>query len=187
MNFLTLFIIAIGLSMDAFAVSITSGIVIYNLKLKNAIKIAIFFGLFQAIMPYIGWLLSNNFSKYIIEFDHWVVFIILLFIGLKMIHESRKSDENDVPKLNPLNNKILLTLAFATSVDALAVGVSLSFLDVSIYYAMILIGIVTFIFSLIGVYVGNISGELLKKKAELIGGIILILIGTKILFEHLFN
>ncbi len=185
MDVLTIFFIGIGLSMDAFAVSITSGIIISKPHFRGALKIGIFFGLFQAIMPYIGWLLGKQFNVFIARIDHWIVFFLLSFIGIKMIYESLKNkDINDID-INPLNNKILLTLAFATSIDALAVGVSFAFLNVTIYISMIIIGLVTFLLSFIGVYIGNLSGDLLKKKAEVIGGIILILIGIKILFENL--
>lgn len=193
MNIWTIFFIALGLSMDAFAVSITSGIIIKKPNFKHAIKIGLFFGVFQAIMPYIGWLLGRQFSDFLNQIDHWIVFILLSFIGVKMISEARKNKGNnkeyikrtDRRKTNPLNNIVLLTLAVATSVDALAVGISFAFLNVSIYISMIIIGLVTFIFSIIGVYIGNLSGDLLKNKAETIGGLILIIIGIKILFEHL--
>lgn len=180
-----IFFIALGLSMDAFAVSITSGIILCKPNLRNAIKIGLFFGVSQAIMPYIGWILGKQFSGFLNQIDHWIVFILLSFIGLKMILESKKNKEGDSIKTNPLNNIVLLTLALATSIDALAVGISFAFFDVSIYLSMIIIGLVTFILSIIGVYVGNLTGDLFKKKAEIIGGIILILIGIKILFEHL--
>ncbi len=187
MNIWTILFIAFGLSMDAFAISITSGIIINKPTFRNAIKIGLFFGVFQAIMPYIGWLLGSQFNDVINQIDHWIVFILLSFIGVKMILESRKDKEDDNAKINPLNNLVLLTLALATSVDALAVGISFAFLNVSIFISMIIIGLVTFTLSIIGVYVGSLTGDLLKKKAEIIGGIILIFIGIKILFEHLFH
>ncbi len=184
MSLFTLVLTAFGLAMDAFAVSITSGIVINHLQIKNALKIGLFFGFFQGFMPLIGWLAGIKFSDYIVQFDHWVAFIVLGFIGIKMIYESFKEDE-EKSDFNPLNNKVLFFLAIATSIDALAVGVSFAFLKVSILYSVIVIGVITFLTSFLGVYIGKKSGELLKRKAEITGGIILTLIGTKILLEHL--
>lgn len=183
MSLFTMFITAFGLSMDAFAVSISSGIVINKIQMKNILKIAFFFGFFQAFMPLIGWFLGQRFSTYIIQFDHWIAFIVLSFIGLKMIYESLK--ENDEADIDPLNTKMLLILSIATSIDALAVGVSFAFLKVSIFTSALIIGIVTLVVSFFGVIIGRTSGALLKKKAEIAGGIILTFIGTKILFEHL--
>lgn len=184
MSLITLLLIALGLSMDAFAVSVTSGIIIKNLQLRNALKIGIFFGFFQGFMPLLGWLAGINFSDYITKYDHWIAFILLSFIGIKMLREAL-ADDDDKSDFNPLNNKVLLMLAIATSIDALAVGVSFAFLKVSIFSSVCIIGIITFVLSTLGVYIGKMSGELLKKKAELTGGIILTLIGTKILLEHL--
>lgn len=184
MTFVTLLLTALGLSMDAFAVAITSGILISNLQFKNAIKIGLFFGFFQGFMPLLGWLAGINFSAYIVRFDHWIAFVVLSFIGLKMIYESMK-EEADESNFNPLDNKVLFLLALATSIDALAVGVSFAFLQVSIIYSIVVIAIITFFVSALGVLIGKKSGELLKKRAEIAGGLILTFIGTKILLEHL--
>lgn len=184
MSLLVQIITALGLSMDAFAVAITSGILIKNLRVIDALKIGLFFGLFQAIMPLLGWLVGIKFSDYIIHIDHWIAFFILSIIGLKMIHESRKDEKNE-KTYNPLNNKILLILAIATSIDALAVGVGFSFLQIPILSPVLIIGIITFILSTVGVIIGNKSGVFFKNKAEFLGGIILIIIGFNILFEHL--
>lgn len=184
MTLISQIITAFGLSMDAFAVALTSGIIIKDLKLFHVIKIGLFFGLFQAIMPLIGWLIGIKFSNYIVHIDHWIAFAILSFIGIKMIYESFRKDKKDTSHRS-LNNKILLVLAIATSIDALAVGVGFSFLQMPILSPVVIIGVITFLVSTLGVYIGNSSGEFFKSKAEFLGGLILIIIGFNILFEHL--
>lgn len=184
MNLMTIILIGLGLAMDAFAVSITSGILIKNVKLKNVIKIALFFGIAQGIMPLIGWLAGSAFSNYINKIDHWIAFILLCFLGAKMIWEaSRKKDEDE--NYDPLNNKVLFTLAIATSIDALVIGVSFAFLKVSIIYACSIIAIITALVCAIGVLIGKQCSSLFRNIAEYLGGTILILMGIKILFEHL--
>ena len=193
MRFLDLFFISIGLAMDAFAVSLTNGFIIKDLKLKNALKIGLFFGFFQCIMPVLGWLAGINFSKYIEAFDHWIAFILLGFIGVKMIYEALHKNKNDSYNNNkiykdPLNNKLLLVLALATSIDALAVGVSLAAFGedaLDILKAGLIIGVITFVISFAGVFLGKKFGSLFQKQAEIAGGVILILIGVKIFVEHL--
>lgn len=170
--------------MDAFAVSITSGLTIKHLKINHALRIALFFGLFQAVMPIIGWLAGFSLRDYISNIDHWIAFGLLSMIGLKMIFESFKMS-SDEKEIDPLNIYILLMLSIATSVDALAVGLSLSILRVSIVTPAIIIGIITFILSLIGVFIGDRFGHFFEKKIEILGGLILIGIGLKILIEHL--
>lgn len=186
MNPLSILFIAIGLAMDAFAVSISSGITINRLKLRHAILIASFFGTFQAIMPILGWLGGSSIASYIENFDHWVAFSLLFFIGSKMIYEAYKIEEIEEDK-NPLNVYILFIMSIATSIDALAVGLSFAVLKVTVIYPAIVIGIVTFLMSLIGVYIGKKFGHLFEKKVEIIGGLILIFIGIKILLQHLYN
>jgi len=176
--------IAFGLAMDAFAVSISSGLTIKYLRIADALKIALFFGLFQAIMPIIGWSAGLSFRDYISSIDHWIAFTLLSIIGLKIIYESLKI-EGKRQKLNPLNIYVLLMLSIATSIDALAVGLSFSCLRSSIILPSIIIGSITFLLSIFGVYFGNRFGNNLKKKVEIIGGLILIGIGIKILIEHL--
>src|SRR5659263_443734 len=181
--------------MDAFAVSLTSGFIIKDLKLKNALKIGLFFGFFQCIMSILGWLAGTNFSKYIEAFDHWIAFFLLGSIGVKMIYEAlrkkkKKNDSDDNYKIykDPLNNKLLLILAIATSIDALAVGISLSAFGqdvLAILSAGLIIGIITFVISFAGVFLGKKFGSLFQKQAEIAGGVILILIGVKIFVEHL--
>ena len=184
MDAITIIAIAFGLAMDAFAVSITSGITIKNLKVNNALKIALFFGLFQAIMPLVGWLAGLSLRGFIAEIDHWIAFGLLCIIGFKMIYESSKMEANN-KKIDPLNVYVLLMLSIATSIDALAVGLSLSFLNVSIALPAIIIGVVTFLLSIFGVYFGNRFGHYFERKIEIIGGLILIGIGVKILIDHL--
>lgn len=189
MNLMGIFLIGVGLSMDAFAVAITKGITMKELNVKNAVKIAGFFGIFQGIMPLIGWLVGVRFSVYVEKFDHWIAFILLAFIGGKMVYEAYKNEDECAvavvsDKEEVLNYKELLLLAIATSIDALAVGVSFAFLQVEIIKSVILIGITTFAISFIGVVMGRKLGCLFQKGAEIFGGIILMLIGLKILFEH---
>jgi putative Mn2+ efflux pump MntP len=180
---LTIILIALGLAMDSFSVSIANG---FNNKVLNstdALKMGIFFGLFQAIMPVFGWLAGVNVIDFIREFDHWVAFVLLSFIGLRMIYESLR--EGSKKLVSSFNTGILLMLSIATSIDALAVGLSLSFLKVSIVGPAIITGIITFSLSFLGVYLGKRFGRFFKNKIEVLGGFILIIIGLKILFEHL--
>ena len=181
-------LLGVGLAMDAFAVSICKGLAMRKVNKKQAFIIALFFGGFQAIMPVIGWLLCKGFQTYIEAFDHWIAFALLAFIGVKMIIETLREKEDDVviEEMDPpLDMKEMLMLAIATSIDALAVGISLAALDRPIVEPAAIIGVVTFVISIIGVYIGNFFGNKYKKRAELTGGIILVLIGVKILCEHM--
>jgi len=184
-TFFELFLIGIGLSMDAFAVSICKGLSMQKIDKKYTLCIGLFFGGFQALMPLTGYLLGNQFSGYIERFDHWIAFVLLALIGFNMIKESREEEEEEEKPYAGVNFKELLILAVATSIDALAVGVSFAFLGVRIAPAVTLIGCTTFVLTLVGVWVGNLFGSRYKSRAELTGGIILILIGVKILLEHL--
>lgn len=186
--FFTLLLMGVGLAMDAFAVSICKGLSMRKVNKKQCLVIGLFFGGFQALMPFVGWVLGSQFEQYITSIDHWIAFILLGFIGGKMVVEAiREKDEAvEVGKMDPpLDLKELFILAIATSIDALAVGITFAFLQVPIVEAISIIGITTFVISVIGVYVGNFFGNRYKKKAELAGGMILILIGLKILLEHL--
>lgn len=186
MGFFELFLIAVGLSMDAFAVSICKGLKMQRFNVRHAGVIALAFGGFQALMPVIGWFLGKQFESYITGIDHWIAFALLAIIGGKMAVESFKKEEEDSSKENEkLDVKELLVLAVATSIDALAVGITFAFLQVSIVPAVSLIGVITFVLSALGVFIGHKFGAKFKSKAELAGGIILILIGLKILLEHL--
>ena len=187
MNFWEIILIAIGLSMDAFAVSITSGVTIKNLKVKHALKIAAYFGIFQAIMPLIGYLAGITLNQYIVNYDHWIAFGLLAFIGGKMIYEGFQIEKCELNK-DCLNSVTLLILAIATSIDALAVGVVFSFSLSSLAVALLpvaIIGLITFIVCFAGVYIGDKFGSFFEKKMELVGGAVLICIGIKILVEHL--
>jgi putative Mn2+ efflux pump MntP len=181
MSFITITVIALGLAMDAFAVSITSGITLKDLRISNAVTIALFFGSFQAFMPVIGWLAGLYVRAFIMGIDHWIAFVLLSLIGCKMIFELGPEGK----ELDPLNIPVLLVLAIATSIDALAVGLSLSFLNIAIVTPALIIGATTFSLSFLGVFLGNISGHFFENKIEIIGGLILIGIGTKILVEHI--
>lgn len=178
-----LLLLAVGLSMDAFAVSICKGLKMQKIDKKYTALIAFFFGGFQALMPLIGWILGRQFERYITSIDHWVAFILLLLIGGNMVWESFKQEEDN--SCLSCDIRELFLLAIATSIDALAIGITFAFLKVAILPAVVCIGTTTFLFSIGGVVVGNQFGIRYKNKAELAGGIILILIGFKILLEHL--
>lgn len=188
MGYLELLLIGIGLAMDAFAVSICKGLNMRKVNKKHCFIIALFFGGFQALMPFIGWFVGKQFERYITSIDHWIAFILLVIIGGKMVVEVIKGEEEEEVcsvEIERLDYKELLLLAIATSIDALAVGVTFAFLQVSIVPAITIIGVVTFIISAAGVFIGNLFGSKYKSKAELAGGVILILIGIKILLDHL--
>ena len=184
MGLVELFLIAVGLSMDAFAVSVCKGLSERSLRAKHYFIIGAWFGGFQALMPLIGYLLGSAFEQYITSFDHWVAFVLLGLIGGNMIREAFSKDEEDQDA--SFGFKTMLLLAIATSIDALAVGITFALLpDVNIFAAILLIGVTTFVLSAIGLKVGNVFGAKYKAKAEFVGGVILILIGAKILLEHL--
>ena len=187
MGILELLLIGIGLSMDAFAVAICQGLCMKKLNWRHAAVIALFFGGFQALMPLIGWVLGSQFAGYIQNIDHWVAFVLLVLIGGNMVREALSPEKEEVACAveSKLDYKQLFLMAVATSIDALAVGVTFAFLEVSIVPAISIIGCTTFCLSLVGVAVGNFFGTRYKKRAELSGGIILILLGAKILLEHL--
>ena len=187
MTLLEIFLIGIGLSMDAFAVAICKGLAMPDkVDRKGALLIALYFGVFQAVMPALGWLLGSQFARYVTQMAPWIAFVLLAWIGGSMIRESLSKEEKEEAKMGAVSHKELLVLAVATSIDALAVGVTFSMLElaVSIGAAVALIGCTTFVISLGGVYVGNVFGARHKGKAEFVGGAILILIGAKILLEH---
>ena len=184
MGFFELFLIAVGLSMDAFAVAICKGLSVRKLKLSHMLITGAYFGVFQAIMPLIGYYLGQTFESYITSFDHWIAFVLLSLIGANMIRESFSKEEEE--QNASFSFKTMLPLAVATSIDALAVGVTFGLMQgVNIFSAVGLIGCTTLVLSFIGVKIGNVFGSKYKSKAELVGGIILILMGIKILLEHL--
>lgn len=191
MGLVELFLTGVGLSMDAFAVSVCKGLNMRKINIRHSIVIALFFGGFQALMPLIGWALGRQFEQYITAVDHWIAFALLAFIGGKMAYEAIKGGDDNSDKsqnkktqdADKLDLKELFLLAIATSIDALAVGITFAFLQVSILPSITVIGVTTFLFSVGGVVIGNRFGVKYKSKAELAGGIILILIGLKILLE----
>lgn len=186
MSLFSIFMIGIGLSMDAFAVSIARGMTMKKEDLlRYALTLGFFFGVFQAVMPLIGWWAGSYFQEFIASID-WIAFGLLAIIGGNMIRESLRGEE-EACEDKSLTLKTILILAVATSIDALAVGISFAFLQVHIWTAITVIGVTTFVLSFIAVYLGNRLGDLLEKYADILGGIILILIGTKILLEHLFG
>lgn len=183
MGILEIFLIGVGLSMDAFAVSVCKGLSMKKLDWKKAIIIALYFGVFQAVMPVIGYLLGTTFESLVTQIDHWIAFILLGIIGANMIKEALgKESENSNDKVD---FKTMIVLAIATSIDALAVGITFAFLKTKLVSSVTIIGVITFVLSLLGVKIGNKFGDKYEKKAEFLGGVILILIGVKILIEHL--
>lgn len=186
MGFLEICLLGVGLSMDAFAVAICKGLNMKKINYWQGILIALFFGFFQFLMPVLGFYLGSQFEQYIQNFDHWIIFGLLLILGVKMIIEALKK-EDDLIENEKTKNFILelFILSIATSLDALAVGITFAFLQVKVFLASLIIGIITFAFSFGGVVIGNFFGEKFKKPAEIIGGIILILIGVKVLLQHL--
>ncbi|MFT8888636.1 MAG: manganese efflux pump MntP family protein [Ethanoligenens sp.] len=186
MGITELLLIAVGLSMDAFAVAICKGLSMRQFNARRAAVIALFFGGFQALMPFLGWILGKQFSQYIAQWDHWIAFALLAFIGGKMIWEAVRGESGGCENGDaPLDLKELLMLAIATSLDALAIGVTFAFLHVAIAPSVTLIGCTTFGISFLGVLIGNRFGIYFQKKAEIAGGAVLILIGAKILLDHL--
>ena len=183
MNIWELLIIAVGVSMDAFAVSICKGLSVHKVRGKHVLSTALWFGGFQALMPLIGYFVGVSFADFVSSVDHWIAFVLLGIIGGKMVKEALEKDESC--ELDPdFSFRTMLVMAVATSIDALAVGVSFAFLRVNIWAAVVLIGIVTAVFSGIGVEIGNVFGCRYKSKAEFVGGAILVVMGFKILLEH---
>ena len=183
MGIIELFFIAVGLSMDAFAVAVCRGLGMKKLNMKQGAIVALFFGGFQGLMPLIGWALGRQFEQYIVSIDHWIAFVLLGYIGGKMIWDAFHDDEDEVS--SDFDIKQLFLMAVATSIDALAVGITFAFLRVDIVPAVLLIGITTFVLSLVGVWLGHRFGSKYKNKATFAGGFVLCIIGLKILLEHL--
>ena len=190
MSFIEILLLGVGLAMDAFAVSICKGLGMSKVNGKQCLVIGLFFGGFQALMPLLGWFLGSTFAEKIKAIDHWIAFILLGYIGIKMIADAIKEwkEETKVEEMDaPLDIKEMFLLAIATSIDALAVGITFSFLEVAIACACTVIGVVTFVISCGGVFVGNIFGERYKAKAQIVGGVILVVLGLRILLTHLFG
>ena len=183
MGFWELLLLAVGLSMDAFAVSICKGLAMDRVTLKKACIPGLWFGGFQGAMPLLGWLLGSRFTSYITSVDHWIAFVLLGILGFNMLREAKNGEAEEADA--SLGFRVMLAMAVATSIDALAVGITFSFLEVNILPAVSFIALVTFLFSAVGVKIGSLFGTRFKAKAEALGGIILILLGVKILLEHL--
>jgi len=186
MDFVIIVGIAVGLAMDAFAVAVASGFSLEKLQVRQALRMALFFGGFQMLMPVVGWLAGLSLRNFITGYDHWVAFALLGFIGGKMIYESFSLTDRK-KSADPFRPAMLLVLAIATSIDALAVGITFAFLTVSIIRPVLIIGVITFALSFTGVYLGRRLGHLFERKIELFGGVVLIAIGLKILLEHLLD
>ena len=183
MGLIEICFIGMGLAMDAFAVSVCKGLSMKKIDLKKSIIIGLYFGIFQALMPLIGYLLGATFQNFVTSIDHWIAFILLSIIGGNMIRES--FDDEEEKRNDNVDFKTMILLSIATSIDALAIGVTFAFFEINIFIAITIIGIITFLLSIFGVKVGNRFGDKFQNKAELLGGIILILMGLKILLEHL--
>ena len=183
MGLIEIIVLSIGLAMDAFAVAVCKGLGMKKVTVKKAGIVGAYFGVFQAVMPLIGYLVGYKFQDKITAIDHWIAFVLLAVIGVNMIKESFGDDDEEIGE-SDLGFKNMLILSIATSIDALAVGITLAFLNVNIISSVIFIGLITFIISMAGVKIGNVFGDKYKSKAELAGGIILICIGLKILLEH---
>lgn len=187
MGIIEIIVLALGLSMDSFAVSIMGGVVLKKFCWKKAVKIGFFLGMFQALMPLLGWLAGKEFKHLIENYDHWIAFGVLLLLGVKMIIESLRKENPEQCCFDPSDTKTLIGLSLATSIDALAVGISFAFLNINMCSPTIIIGLTTFICSIAGIYTGVHFGKRIKTGAEIMGGVILILIGIKILMEHLYS
>jgi manganese efflux pump family protein len=185
MELITLILLSIGLSVDSFAVSVSSGVIISGITFRKATRIAFFLAIFQAVMPLIGWFIGKRIESLVESFDHWLAFGLLAIIGGKMILESLKPHKDAARKSNPMELKVLLGMSLATSIDALVVGISFGFIQVDLWFASVIIGFTTFVFSMLGILFGKKIGGRFGEKMEIIGGIVLILIGLKILFQHL--
>jgi manganese efflux pump family protein len=191
MDFFSLFLIAFGLSMDSFAVSVSSGLVLPGIRFNKALIIAFSLAFFQGLMPFIGWMMGIGLQEYLKPIDHWVAFILLTLLGIKMIYDSTKHKEARVG-FNPLNPTVLITMSVATSIDALIVGMSLSFITmpetllwIAVLMPVLIIGSVTFVMSMLGILFGKKIGNRFGKRMEMLGGVVLVIIGIRILAEHL--
>lgn len=185
MPFAELFLVAVALAMDAFAVSIATGVCLQTVTMRQTMRLSWHFGLFQALMPVVGWLLGIKVRPYIEAYDHWIAFALLGYLGVKMIHEAFQ-EKDDECRTDPTRGWSLIVLSVATSIDALAVGLSLSILGVSVWTPALVIGVVAFAFTAAGIHIGRIAacGECVGRYAEVIGGLVLLGIGVKILFDH---
>jgi len=184
MDLISIFLVALGLSVDSFAASVSSGLAINRIRFTQAVRIAFFLAVFQGGMPYIGWAIGNIFKNSIVEYDHWIAFILLAGLGGKMVYDclTKEKEENH---FNPLKLMVLISISIATSIDALIVGISFALIEINILVSAIIIAIITFLASMIGMLLGKKMGEHVSKKLDLLGGVVLIILGLKILIEHL--
>jgi manganese efflux pump family protein len=185
MGIITILLIAFGLSFDTFAVSVSSGLILRRINFLNAMKLAFILAVFQGLMPLLGWLIGSGVKKYMMSYDHWIAFILLTVLGAKMIFESFRG-ETDKKPINPMRFTVMISMAIATSIDALIVGLSFAFFELNIFLTVFIIGSVTFIVSMLGILFGKKAGAHLGQRMEIIGGLILFAIGLKILIGHLF-
>ena len=185
MTTLEIWLLAVSLAIDCFTVSVTSGIILRRIHWQTFLKMAFFFGFFQALMPLIGWFGASRFNHLIESYDHWIAFVLLAILGGKMIWESFQKDDDSTKECNPLKLSLVVGMAVATSIDALVVGVSFAFLQMNILWAAFIIGAVTFLVAMLGMLFGKKTSARLGEKMEIIGGLILIALGFKILIEHL--
>jgi manganese efflux pump family protein len=185
MELVTLILIAIGLSVDSFAVSLSCGLIMCEITFRKAARIAFSMAFFQALLPLIGWFIGSKIASYVVVYDHWIAFGLLTIIGGKMIAESLGTEEENKKKANPLDFKYLIGISLATSIDAFIIGISFAFIKVNLFFSTFIIGFTTFFFSMLGILFGKKTGVKFGKKMETAGGIILFLIGLKILIEHL--
>lgn len=186
MGILAIILIAIGLSLDSFAVSVCTGLLVNRIRFWQATKIALTLALFQSAMPLLGWLIGIQLEDLVKDYDHWIAFGLLLLIGARMIYESLKPEE-ERKDFNPFKLTVLIGMALSTSIDALIVGITLAFIEINIYLAVIIIGIVTYVAAMLGMLFGKKAGKWFGKKIEIVGGLILIALGVKILLEHLYT
>ncbi len=187
MNIFSLILIGVGLSIDSLAASITTGACCKQIKRRHIFKVAIFMAVFQGLMPYIGWLIGSSFKSVIEDYDHWIAFFLLFLIGFKLIYEGITASDDSCSNFNPSNNFLLVGIAIATSIDALVVGIGFGVIEINIYLAMLIIGVLTFLFSSSGVVVGRRIGNKINTGIDIFGGIVLIGLGVKILLSHIYD
>ncbi len=187
MNILSLILIGVGLSIDSLAASITTGACCKRIRTGHIFKVAVFMAVFQGVMPYIGWLIGSSFKSVIEDYDHWIAFFLLFLIGFKLIYEGITASDDNCSNFNPSNNLLLIGMAIATSIDALVVGIGFGIIDINIYLAMVIIGILTFLFSSSGVIIGRKIGNKINTGIDVFGGVVLIGLGVKILLSHVYN
>ncbi len=187
MNIFSLILIGVGLSIDSLAASITTGACCKCIKKIHIFKVAIFMAVFQGLMPYIGWLIGSGFKSVIEDYDHWIAFFLLFLIGFKLIYEGITASDDNCSNFNPSNNLLLIGMAIATSIDALVVGIGFGVIDINIYLAMLIIGLLTFMFSSSGVVIGRKIGNKINTGIDIFGGLVLIGLGIKILLSHIYG